>query len=118
MALTPGEVTAIAEELKKLIAEGKFQKLKASLQDIASTDFSALRSEIARAGTISTDSFDAATTAVDRYRQAIIASAEAQRDSARDRAAAATDELEKSKLLKEAAEAELELLNKRLRRGF
>ena len=117
MALTPGEVTAIAEELKKLIAENKFQKLKASLQDIASTDFSALRSEIAAAGTVSTDSFDAATTAVDRYRQSIIASAQAQKDSAERAAAAATDELEKSKLLKEAAEARLELLEKRLALG-
>ena len=117
MALTPTEVTAIATELKKLIADGKFQQLKASLQDIASTDFSALKSELTSIGVSSTDSFDAATTSVDRYRQTIIASAEAQRDYAAAQIATATDQLEKSKLIKEAAEAELELLRKRLALG-
>ena len=117
MALSAAEVTAIAEELKRLIEEGKFRELKAELNEIASTDFAALKSELTSIGVSSTNSFDAATTAVDRYRQKIIASAEAQKNYAEAQAAAATDELEKSKLTLAAEEAKLELLNKRLALG-
>ena len=117
MALSAAEVTAIATELKRLIDDGKFRELKAELNEIASTDFAALKSELTSIRVSSTSSFDAATTAVNRHRQAIIASAEAQKNYAEAQAAAATDELEKSKLTLAAEEAKLELLNKRLALG-